>query len=227
MLNGELPEGRASIEAMIVAAVKAQTEQAMAANEERILDSVQKSVSEAIETKYRVVIGRLGAEKEGKDSHLWQIILAVIPVVLTIGLGWWVSRGQTAIERKIDQQKQELTTKLALTQEYQKRKLDVYQKCSTSMNVLADSLQPLRLYPKDSKDASDAVRELYDCAKNNPLYVTKDVAALLAQVQDDAIVVMQKAPNVDTTALEKDILAAENKMLQELTGVTVPLNSAQ
>jgi len=139
-----------STQQMILAAVKAQTEQAISACENRILEGIQKSVSEAVETKYKVVIAKLGADEAKKDSHLWQIVLAIIPIVLTVGLGWWVTRAQTEIVRRIDDQKQDLTTRLALTQEYQKRKLDVYQACAKSMSILADSLQPLRMDPKET-----------------------------------------------------------------------------
>ena len=221
--------GDTQIQRMIASTVRAETEKSISACEGRILDGIQKSVSAAVETKYKVVIARLGSEKVEKDSHGWQIALTIIPVVLTIGLGWWVTKAQTEIVRRIDDQKQDLTTRLALTQEYQKRKLDVYQACAKSMSSLSDSLQPLRMDPKDLKAASDSVRDLYDCRQNNSLYVTRDVAALLAQVQNDGIVVMQNAAggNVDTKRLEEDILATENQMLQELTAVTIPLSPSR
>lgn len=223
------PNADNSTQQMISAAVKAQTEQAISACEDRILKDIEKSVSEAVETKYKVVIAKFGADEAKKDSHLWQIILAIIPIVLTVGLGWWVTRAQTEIVRRIDDQKQDLTTRLALTQEYQKRKLDVYQACAKSMSILADSLQPLRMDPKDLKAASDAVRDLYDCTHNNSLYTTKDIAELLDRVQADGIAVMQNASggNVNTDPLEQDIIAAERQMLKELTAVTVPLNPAR
>jgi hypothetical protein len=100
----------------LAAIVEAQIEQAIADSENRILNSIQKSISDAVETRYKVVIARLESGGAQKDSHLWQILLAVLPILLTIGLGWWVTRAQTAIVQKIDDQKQELTTRLALTQ---------------------------------------------------------------------------------------------------------------
>jgi hypothetical protein len=97
------------------------------------------------------------------------------------------------------------------------------------MNILADSLQPLRLDPKDLKSASDSVRDLYDCTQNNPLYVTKEVAGLLENVQRDGIAVMQNAAKgtFDTSELEKDTMVAETQMLRELTSVTIPLSPSR
>jgi hypothetical protein len=210
----------------IVEEVRKQVESAIAENQKNILAGIQKAVSEAVETKYKVVVAQLGTDNPKKDSHLLQIMLVVVPVLLTVGLGWWVTRSQTEITRKIDEQKQDLTTRLALTQEYQKRKLDVYQGCTKDMSILLQALEVLRVDATDQKASSDAVHDLYDCHQNNPLYVTNDVAQLLSKVEGDATAVMQKAPkdemNMDT--VERDVVAAEKRMLEELTAVTIPLN---
>ena len=212
---------------MLIAEVKKQMEAAMSANQSEILSGIQKTISEAVDTKYKVVIAQLGPEKNEKDSHTWQIVLAVLPILLTVGLGWWVTKAQTEITKRIDDQKQDLAARLVLTQEYQKRKLDVYQACTKSLSTLTQALEALRVDPTDQKAASDAVHDLYDCTQNNSLYVTTSVAEPLEAVQTDAIAIMQKAGNggVNTVSVEADVGVAKKRMLEEFTSVTVPLNS--
>src|SRR5262249_29574798 len=125
----------------------------------------------------------------------WELVTIALPVLLTVGLGWWVTRAQTQITQTIDDQKQELTTKLAITQEYQKRKLDAYQECTRSVSNLTQALDALQMDPRDQTGATDAVRAVYGCTENNMLYVTQEVADALSKVQNDAIEVMQKTQN--------------------------------
>lgn len=201
-----------------------QTKSAISENETRVLAGIQKAVSEAVETQYKVVIGQVGTKE--RESRVWPIMMTVLPVLLTVGLGWWVTRAQMQITKTIDDQKQELTTRLALTQEYQKRKLDVYQECTKNASNLTQALEALRMDPGDQKAASDAVHDLYSCTQNNVLYVTQDVVNALEKVQTDAIEIMQKAGRkpVSTEKVDEDVKAAEKLMLQELTKATIPLN---
>lgn len=213
---------------LIAAEVRQQTMAAIAESERRILLGIQKAVSEAVETKYKVVVGQLGEDKK-KNEHAWQIALAVIPVLLTILLGtyltWRVTKAQTGITAKIDEQKQELATRLALTQEYQKGKLNEYIRCTKTLNTLLAALETLNVDQSNRKPVADAVTELNDCTSNTSLYVTENVAQPLAEAQQDAIAIMQKPGNgpVDTSAFERARATAEKRMLDELTGVTVRL----
>jgi hypothetical protein len=211
---------------MIVEEVRKQTREAIFEREEKVLTEIKKAISSTVEDRYKVVVGEVGTHGKEKESRRWQITLAVLPVVLTIALGWWVTRAQTEITKTIDDQKQELTTRLALTQEYQKRKLDVYQECTKSASNLAQAVEALQMEPQDQKAVSDAVSGVYGCTQNNALYVTQEVANSMEKIQSDAIEIMQKAGRqpVNTAGLRNDVESAEHQMLEELTRATIPLS---
>ena len=235
MTTAQEPPDPTSTRLSIAAEVKAQTEAAIAESERRILSGIQKAVSEAVETKYKVVVAQLGENNSSKksNSHAWPIVMAVIPVLLTILLGgyinWRVSRVQSDINTKLDAQKQELTTRLAITQEYQKGKLNAYIACTQTLKDLLAALETLSVDPNEQKAVTDGVAALNDYIHESSLYVTKNVAEPLAKAQEDAIAVMQQARkgHIDITAFERDRAEAEKRMLDELTGVTVQLEPSR
>jgi len=206
--------------------VRSQTEAAILASQGKIIEDIKRAVAEGVETKYKVVVGTLGENSKGKeDSRSWETFKIILPVLLTVGLGWWVFVLQKSIEQKIEDQKQDLTARLALTQEYQKRKVAVYEACAKQMSMLVQGLELLRIDPGDQKQASDSVHDLYECARNNSLYVSDRVAEELSQVRSDAITDLQvaRSGSMNIGAVENDVSATEGQMKQELLDITAPL----
>lgn len=217
----------------ILTEVRQETKGAIDAAEHQVLVGIKKAVAEAVDLQYKVVIAELGHAKDDKDdSRRWKIFMAVLPVVLTAVFGGWVTWrvaiGQKDLERKLDEQKQELTARLALTQEYQKRRVTVYEGCAKNMSDLLQGLEVLRIDSRDANAVSANVHSLYLCARDNSLYVSKEVADQLGKVRSDAIDVIQAAKNgsINLRAVEGDIDAADKRMREELVALTIPLNPA-
>jgi hypothetical protein len=209
--------------------VRLQTETAILGSQARILEGIKNAVTQGVETKYKVVVATLAESSTNKkESRNWETFKIILPVILTVGLGFWVFLLQKSFEQKIDSQKQDLGARLVLTQEYQKRKVAVYESCAKEMSMLVQGLELLRIDPGDQKQASESVHDLYECARNNSLYVSKEVAEELSRVRSDAITDLQVARNgsMNLGAVENDIGAAEKQMKQELLDVTAPLAAA-
>jgi hypothetical protein len=209
--------------------VRLQAEAVILASRDKIIEDVKAAVTEAVQTKYKVAIGTLGERSDGKqDSRTWETFKIILPVVLTVGLGLWVFMLQKSVEQKLEEQKQDLSARLALTQEYQKRKVAVYETCAKEMSNLVQGLELLRIDPGDQKQASEAVHDLYECARNNSLYVSERVAEELSQVRSDAITDLQvaRSGSLNIGAVEKDISATETQMKKELLDATTPLGAA-
>jgi hypothetical protein len=206
--------------------VRLQTETGILGAQARILEGIKSAVAEGVETKYKVVVATLGDSSTSRqESRNWETFKIILPVVLTVGLGFWVFILQKSVEQKIDAQKQDLGARLVLTQEYQKRKVAVYETCAKEMSMLTQGLELLRVDPGDQKQASDSVHDLYECARNNSLYVSKEVAEELNRVRSDAITDLQvaRSGSMNVGAVENDVSTAEKQMKQELLDATAPL----
>jgi flagellar basal body-associated protein FliL len=212
----------------ILEELRSQTEAALRDSERKIVDDIQTVVSNAVETKYKVVIGSVGTNTERKeDSRNFEIVKVVLPVLLTIGLGYWIFVLEKSVERKVDDQKQDLAARLTLTQQYQKRKVEIYEKCANDMSNLLQGLELLRIDPNQQKPASDSIHALYEDARNNALYVSEDIADQLNTVRSDAISDLQLARTgtLKFGTVEKDIAEAERRMKKELSDVRAPLTT--
>ena len=169
------------------------------------------------------MVGEVGGRPADEHtSKKWQAFLVILPILLTGSLGAWISY-------KFDNQKQELGARLALTQEYEKRKVAVYEDCAKDLSLLLQALQLLDINPRDRKAADDSIHDIYECALNHSLYVSDEANRKLANVRTEAMTVLQGASgksNVNTTAVEAATQAAESQMRKELVDITASLDSS-
>ncbi len=208
--------------------LRSQTETALSDSERKIVDGIQNVVSSAVETKYRVVIASIGSNAKGNEgSRTFEILKVILPVLLTVGLGYWIFVLEKSIEQKLEDQKQDLAARLTLTQQYQKRKVEIYERCSNDMSSLLQGLELLLIDPNQQKAASDSIHALYEDARNNALYVSDDLANQLNTVRSDAITDLQLAREgtLKFGVVEKDIAQAERIMKKELSDVRAPLTT--
>jgi hypothetical protein len=209
----------------VLAEVSQQTTNALSHHQETLLSELKTTISEALQKQQQVVAVRLGTEKEGGGSKLYELVKIMIPVVATALLGLWVFFLQQTTLGKMEEQKQDLGTRLALTQEYQKRKVAIYESCANEMSNLIQGLELMRIDRTNQKLASDSVYALYVCSRNNELYVSSDVAQALSDVRSHAIDDLQNASSQrpKTGVVEKDISKAEDLMRKELLSATADL----
>lgn len=216
-----------TVKRQMIEEVKNQTALSLEMSERNILSGIKSAIENAVETKYRVTIGTLGEAPKG-ESRGFEIFKILLPVALTAVLAYWVFVLQKRIEGKIEEQKQTLGARLALTQEYQKRKVKIYEDCAQDMSALLQGLELLRIDLTKQQPASSAVHDLYVCARNNALYVSPDVARMLGDVRSQAIIELQSAGTspLNLGPVEREINSAEAQMKAELQSATVPLNPA-
>jgi hypothetical protein len=123
-----------------------------------------------------------------KEDWLGYVMKVVLPVILPILLGFFVWYGQKKIETQVDTNKTEiqskvdennrmLQTRLALTEEFYKRKLNAYEKtCGEIANLRAslDRLRELEINPEIGQQAFASVRAVNDLRKSDLLYLSDD-----------------------------------------------------
>lgn len=82
-----------------------------------------------------------------KDAERWDVILAVIVAIL--GFAGW--KAQSTIQEHIDQSAREVTTRLAITQQFYSRKLSTYEDVHRQMANLVSALKDARFNPQLKK----------------------------------------------------------------------------
>ena len=71
---------------------------------------------------------RLHAVSEAMTSKFWQFANLIVPIILTAGLGFWISQKQESLKQEIDNQSQLFSHQMQLSEELYKRRFDAYEK---------------------------------------------------------------------------------------------------
>jgi hypothetical protein len=147
------------------------------------------------------------AIKEASASNrAWDILKAVLPILLTTLLGFWVWYTQNKIQSKVEESNRLLSTRLALTEEFYKRKLNQYE--ATSKEI-ADLEQSLEQYDERESDptigtrASNSMSAVDRLRKSDFLYLTDKFKGELGDLWDIGIDRMRSNGNDDTEIKKK------------------------
>src|SRR5437016_11396339 len=81
------------------------------------------------------------------ETRKWQIFIVILTPLATAVLGGLVWLWQSQLQQHIDEQTRELTTRLALTEEFYRRKLTVYEKVHQQTTDLTNALNDVRFNP--------------------------------------------------------------------------------
>ena len=114
------------------------------------------------------------------------VIKIVLPIILTTTLGllvWYfenkiqtkADENNRSIQSKVEENNRLLSTRLALTEEFYKRKLDAYEKTCTQIARLEESLERydgLALNPDVGTQASDSMNAVDHLSKSDFLYLS-------------------------------------------------------
>src|SRR5205085_3654595 len=112
-------DNKASMVAAVVEIIKA--------NQKKVISEVPNEIKKAVEEHQQVVLAKVSPGTDGnKESKWFKVALVVIPVLATAIMGFY-------IDRKVDRSKQEITTRLAIQEEFFKRKLSTYEKAYAQM----------------------------------------------------------------------------------------------
>ncbi len=130
------------------------------------------------------ILGEVRKQREG-EGKVFKFVLAALPVLLTVALGYWVWHLQIGTNQQIDTKGKEVATALALRAESYKRKVAVYEDADKQMAALVSVMEDL-LYdsknPRKLKLAADTEAKLSEMSKVNGLYITKPVSDGLSNV---------------------------------------------
>lgn len=183
-------------------------------SEKLITNNIQRSVIAGLE------------KAKAPESKAWQLLLALLPIFLTIGLGVVVWVSEIKLNQKIDTSSKQVSTRLALTEEYYKRQFTVYDNAYKQMVQLLIAVQNLN--PKDTKTKTEAENRLTQLnlwTQTNRLYITKDVSDGLLDVWFTATQLPQLnlkgTTDIEDLTVKKS--AVEDKMKNELLGNIGPL----
>jgi hypothetical protein len=154
-------------------------------------------------------------------------IKIVLPIILSAALGllvWYfenkiqtqATENNRSIQGKVEENNRLLSTRLALTEEFYKRKLDAYEKTCTQIARLEESLERydgLELNPEVGAQATDSMNAVDHLSKSDFLYLSpkfKDQLSDLWQMGVDRMST-SGGDNADT----RKKLSAQIKILRD------------
>jgi hypothetical protein len=155
--------------------------------------------------------------KQQTESKLWKIAYIALPVLL----GFVVWALQLNTNQKIDSTGKKLAARLALTEEFYKKKLGIYEDADKQMATIVETLKDLGADPGDLALrvlAVDNVRKLSDLSRTNKLFLSEDVSEALADVAFSAAGMTNPHPTSETQMLSEKVADAEEIMTEELQG---------
>jgi hypothetical protein len=127
----------------------------------------------------------LRAKRE--ESKKWQIVIVLSAPIATAVLGCFVWFWQSGLQHHIDDQAHELTSRLALSEEFYRRKLAVYEKIHQQTVDLVNALNDVGLNPTSQKAAAiDSIHALYMNYSSSTLYVSSQLRSDLEKLVDSS-----------------------------------------
>jgi hypothetical protein len=192
-----------------------------------VLSSLAKSMAESATRQSDLVSKLVDQVKADAESKTWKIIQLAVPVLLTALLGlaiWWV---QTGITQRIDRASRELSMQLALTEDFYKKKLSIYENADKQMRQVLAAIRDLRFDPNKKKRSAaiDELRQLNDTAEVNGMYMSEQASQAIKDVWFLAANARLLSPDGSTSLQEisSRIVEVEVLMRKELGGAGRPL----
>jgi hypothetical protein len=132
---------------------------------------------------------------------LWEILKVLVPTAFTTLFGLYIWNVQTEIKNKVDRNSQMLQTRLALSEEFYKRKLDVYQDACKRVASVKEALDQASTDDmKTETEAIDRLAELDRFNKTNTLYMSDELEKGLSDLWSSGIVLL-RSQNTDDTSV--------------------------
>jgi len=203
----------------IIASLESQRAEMLLRNGQMFSESA-KRITDNIQRSEQSVIAGLEKTK-APESKTWQLLIALLPSFLTIGLGVLVWVLQIKTNQKIDTSSKQVSTRLALSEEYYKRQFTVYDNAYNRMLQLLTAVQNLNPDdPKTKTEAENRLTQLNLWSQTNRLYISKDVSDGLSDVWFTATQLPQLnlKGTTDIGELKAKKSVVEDRMRNELLG---------
>lgn len=198
------------------------TGNAIKANQEKIIETVGAKITEAVNNNQKVIIAAepsdSGNKDKGSEGRGWKTFMAVLPVVLTAGLGIWIWQVQKNIETKISENNERLKTELALKEEFYKKKLATYEKTHEQMSQFMGALENAQVNPKSVSSAIDSIGNMYKVYTSHSLYMSNAVINELGELCDlgSDLPVLRKTGTATMHQVIEQVSKVETKMREDL-----------
>ena len=167
------------------------------------LESIQESINEL---------------KKSGENKKWQLVTIILPVVLTTILGALGFFWQQRIQTNFDQKAKELSSKLALAEEYFKRQLDVYQEVHKHMILTQSALRDLKTGAGAATQVNHHLTQLSQARAVNTIYISREASEKLGDlflaVVTDPVLRGNRAGDMD--AVDTLVHDAENLIMRDL-----------
>jgi hypothetical protein len=149
-----------------------------------------------------------------QESKRWQVTLAIITAI--IGFSIWYAEHQ--IEKNIDKAKTELTTRLAITQQFYARKLATYEEVHRQMASLVSALADAQFNTAAKTTAVDNLHKLYLAYTQNSLYLSDQLVIRLKHLVDIGNQLPSLYPQGKTTMhdINNQVASIEDQMKNDL-----------
>lgn len=231
----------------IVDTVQRKVVEVINTNQQQILESIKHDINAVINANQKVIIAtgqnvttqETPTDAKNEATKNWKVFVVVLPIILSTALGLMVWRAQTKIQSDISNSSAHLQSRLetgsALTQEFYKKRLEIYDETHKKMALLVDALQSARINRESVGVASDSLKSLNQTYRINNLYVSNEVAKELQQLWRLGIDMPSLRPSGKTTMNEilTQISRVEEQMksdlgvksLGEITKIVSPASS--
>jgi hypothetical protein len=184
---------------------------------ENLVHASEQNLTAEMERQQKIISAKL----ERKDSHGWQFGLTLLPVIATAFLGWLVFHLQITTNAKIDRAGKELSTRLALSQQFYTQRFTIYDGADKAMVQLFAAVRNVDRNPGDAPKKQQAVMlltQLNLLARTTSFYMTPEVSKGLGEVW----IIAAQLPQLNASGTKKieDLDAAikgvEKRMRKEL-----------
>ena len=204
-VNGLIDSAKEDLISSIVKAVeKRQAE---------IADTAKTEIDQAVAKNQRIVLATVqgGTEKATSKTwaKLWEFVKVVFPVVATALLGYWVWTWQANIQTKISDEAEKLKTELAIKQDVNKRKLDLYEQVVAQMVELEGKIRAAQYNEDVKKQCQQALVTFNHTVKSKRLYMSQQAFQALIEFWQAAVDVLRGQGTLDN-------LQAKNSLAEDL-----------
>ena len=136
-----------------------------------------------------------GAAREGQAARvgfgwLGEAAKIVLPSLITALIGFGIWNTQKDIEQKVEKNNRMIQTRLALSEEFYKRRLTVYEATCKEVATVKDALDQAQL---DTGKAADSLASLDKFRRSNALYISDNLENSLSDLWGAGIDLMMNA----------------------------------
>jgi len=109
----------------------------------------------------------------------WKLLVIVLPILLTTGLGYFNFKLQSRTNLQLDRASRELQTRLSLTQDYYRERLTIYKGIHETLVGMREKAQRAVAEPLASTGLEASVTEFNHSYAANSIFLTQDLLASL------------------------------------------------